>query len=201
MQLVPYKIVNKDGKPYSQVETKDGETTAFSPEEISAIVLTKMKATAEAFLGKIITDACEDLNQRILEYLIKLIKNKYRKDISKDSRALAKLRIEAERVKRAFSSQQQVVVELFDDLSEPLTFEELNDLLTGLVKKAMTTDARLEKHQIDDILLVGESINIPKVQHLRDYFNGKVEPKKSVNLDEAVAIGVAVAGDLLIGAL
>lgn len=57
MKLVPYKIVNKDNKPYIQVMIKDGETKVFSPEEISAMVLTKMKETAEAFLGKKIKDA------------------------------------------------------------------------------------------------------------------------------------------------
>ena len=57
MKLVPYKIVNKDGKPYIQVKIKDGETKVFSPEEISAMILTKMKETAEAFLGKKINDA------------------------------------------------------------------------------------------------------------------------------------------------
>lgn len=57
MKLVPYKIVNKDGKPYIQVKIKDGEMKVFSPEEISAMVLVKMKETAEAFLGKKIKDA------------------------------------------------------------------------------------------------------------------------------------------------
>ena len=57
MKLVPYNIVNKDGKPYIQVKIKDGETKVFSPEEISAMILTKMKETAEAFLGKKINDA------------------------------------------------------------------------------------------------------------------------------------------------
>lgn len=57
MKLVPYKIVNKDGKPYIQVKIKDGETKVFSPEEISAMILTKMKETAEAYLGKKIKDA------------------------------------------------------------------------------------------------------------------------------------------------
>lgn len=57
MKLVPFKIVNKDGKPYLQVKMKDGETKVFSPEEISAMVLTKMKETAEEFLGKKIKDA------------------------------------------------------------------------------------------------------------------------------------------------
>ncbi|CAK8575653.1 unnamed protein product [Lathyrus sativus] len=56
MKLVPYKIVNKDGKPYIQVKMKDGETKVFSPEEVSAMILTKMKETAEAFLGKTICD-------------------------------------------------------------------------------------------------------------------------------------------------
>nr|TKR79205.1 BiP isoform A family protein [Populus alba] len=57
MKLFPYKIVNKDGKPYIEVKIKDGETKVFSPEEISAMVITKMKETAEAFLGKKIKDA------------------------------------------------------------------------------------------------------------------------------------------------
>ncbi|GAU11828.1 hypothetical protein TSUD_75800 [Trifolium subterraneum] len=57
MKLVPYKIVNRDGKPYIQVKVKDGETKVFSPEEISAMILGKMKETAEAFLGKTIRDA------------------------------------------------------------------------------------------------------------------------------------------------
>jgi endoplasmic reticulum chaperone BiP len=57
MKLVPYKIVNRDGKPYIQVRVKDGETKVFSPEEISAMILGKMKETAEGFLGKTIRDA------------------------------------------------------------------------------------------------------------------------------------------------
>ncbi|XP_026378945.1 luminal-binding protein 4-like [Papaver somniferum] len=50
MKLLPYKIVNKEGKPYVEVKLKDGETKVFSPEEISVMILTKMKETAEAFL-------------------------------------------------------------------------------------------------------------------------------------------------------
>lgn len=57
MKLVPYKLVNKDGKPYIEVKIKDGEKKVFSPEEISAMILTKMKETAEAYLGKTIKDA------------------------------------------------------------------------------------------------------------------------------------------------
>ncbi|KAL5657072.1 hypothetical protein ACJX0J_030235, partial [Zea mays] len=148
----------------------------------------------------------EDFDQRIMEYFIKLIKKKY----SKDNRALGKLRREAKRAKRALSNQHQVRVEiesLFDgtDFSEPLTrarFEELNNDLfrktMGPVKKAME-DAGLEKSQIHEIVLVGGSTRIPKVQQLlKDYFNGK-EPNKGVNPDEAVAFGAAVQGSILSG--
>lgn len=154
--------------------------------------------------------AGEDFDQRIMEYFIKLIKKKHGKDISKDNRALGKLRREAERAKRALSSQHQIRVEiesLFDgiDLSEPLTrarFEELNNDLfrktMGPVKKALE-DAGLDKSQIDEIVLVGGSTRIPKVQQLlKDYFDGK-EPNKGVNPDEAVAYGAAVQGSILSG--
>lgn len=152
--------------------------------------------------------AGEDFDQRIMEYFIKLINKKYNKDISKDNRALGKLRKEAERAKRALSNQHQVRLEiesLFDgvDFSEPLTrarFEELNiDLFRktmGPVKRAMQ-DASLEKHQIDEIVLVGGSTRIPKVQQLlSDYFDGK-ELSKGVNPDEAVAFGATVQAGIL----
>lgn len=295
MKLLPYKIVNRDGKPYVQV-VKNGENKVFSPEEISAMVLTKMKETAEAYLGKEIKDAVitvpayfndaqrqatkdagtiaglnvvriineptaaamaygldkkgeeknilvfdlgggtfdvsiltidngvfevlstngdthlggEDFDQRIMEYFIKLIKKKHGKDISKDNRAMSKLRRESERAKRALSNQHQVRVEiesLFDgmDFSEPLTrarFEELNNDLfkktMGPVKKALS-DAGLGKQQIDEIVLVGGSTRIPKIQQLlKEYFDGK-EPNKGVNPDEAVAFGAAVQGGIISG--
>ncbi|KAL3728305.1 hypothetical protein ACJRO7_032971 [Eucalyptus globulus] len=295
IKYLPYKVVNKDGKPYIQVKVK-GETKVFSPEEISAMILGKMKETAEAFLGKKIKDAVitvpayfndaqrqatkdagiiaglnvariineptaaaiaygldkkggeknilvfdlgggtfdvsiltidngvfevlatsgnthlggEDFDHRVMDYFIKLIKKKYNKDISKDNKALGKLRKECERAKRALSSQHQVRVEiesLFDgvDFSEPLTrarFEELNmDLFKktmGPVKKAME-DAGLKKTDIHEIVLVGGSTRIPKVQQLlKDYFDGK-EPNKGVNPDEAVAYGAAVQGGILSG--
>ncbi|KAK9054307.1 hypothetical protein SSX86_025385 [Deinandra increscens subsp. villosa] len=285
MKVAPYKIVKKDRKPCIRIEFKDGESKVFSPEEISAMILTKTKETAEAFIGKKITDAVvpvpsyfgdeqrqaildacliaglndvtiidehmavayayglhdeeepvknilvvdvgdggtldvsvleteyglldylaknhlggEDYNQRIMEHFIKLIKNKYGKDVSKDNRALVKLSIEAERTKRALSRRHEVCVELFEHVFQTVTFEELNnDLIMGLVKKAIEEAPRLEKHQIDDIIVVGGSSNVPKVQKLlRDYFDGKLEPKMIVNPAEAVAIGAAVAGHLVI---
>merc|ERR1739848_766184 len=132
----------------------------------------------------------------------------YDKDVSKDNRALQKLRRESERAKRALSSQAQVSVEiesLIDgiDISEPLSrarFEELNsDLFKKTlkpVKKAME-DAGLEKDEIDDIVLVGGSTRIPKVQSLlKDYFDGK-EPSRGINPDEAVAYGAVVQACIL----
>ncbi|CAI0399609.1 unnamed protein product, partial [Linum tenue] len=152
----------------------------------------------------------EDFDHRVMDYFIKLIQRKYGKDISKDNKALGKLRRECERAKRALSSQHQVRVEiesLFDgvDFSEPLTrarFEEMNmDLFKKTlrpVKKAME-DARLKKSEIDEIVLVGGSTRIPKVRELlKEMFDGK-EPNQGVNPDEAVAYGAAVQGGNLGG--
>jgi endoplasmic reticulum chaperone BiP len=109
---------------------------------------------------------CEDFDQRVMDHFILFVKRKHGKDISKDGRALGKLRRECERAKRALSSQHQVRVEveaLFDsvDFSETLTrakFEELNmDLFKktpgGPVRKAIA-DARLKKSDIDEVVLV-----------------------------------------------
>merc|ERR1719314_1805 len=152
----------------------------------------------------------EDFDQRIMDYFMKLIKRKYSKDVSKDPRARQKLRREAERAKRALSSQHQVRVEIEGlaegvDLSEPLTrarFEELNNDLfkktLSPVKKAME-DASFKKSDIQELVLVGGSTRIPKVQQLlKDFFNGK-EPNKGINPDEAVAYGAAVQGGILSG--
>merc|ERR1712205_382 len=152
----------------------------------------------------------EDFDQRIMEYFIKLIKRKHSKDVSNDKKAVQKLRREAERAKRVLSNQHQVRVEiegLYDgiDFSEPLTrarFEELNNDLfrktMGPVKKALE-DADFKKTDIDELVLVGGSTRIPKVQELlKEYFDGK-EPNKGVNPDEAVAYGAAVQGGILSG--
>ncbi|KAK3041969.1 hypothetical protein RJ639_002277 [Escallonia herrerae] len=212
--------------PYIEAKTKDAEFKVFSPEEISAKILGKMKETA-VLLGKESQSRghhCtrfrsasgdthlggEDFDHRVMDYFIKLIKRKYNKDISKANKAPGKLRKECERAKRALSNQHQVRVEieaLFEgiDFSEPLTrarFEELNmDLFRktmGPVKKAME-DAGFKKTDIKEVVLVGGSTRIPKVQQLlKDYFNGK-EPSKGVNPDEAVACGATVQGGILSG--
>merc|ERR1711865_535321 len=152
----------------------------------------------------------EDFDQRVMQYFIKMMKKKSDVDITKDKRALQKLRKEVERVKRALSSQQQARLEIEDladgfDLSETLTrarFEELNN---DLFKKTMgpvgrvMDDADLEKSEVDEIVMVGGSTRIPKVQQLiSEYFGGK-EPSKGINPDEAVAYGAAVQGGILSG--
>ena len=152
----------------------------------------------------------EDFDQRIMQYFIKIMKKKSNVDITGDKRALQKLRKEVERVKRALSSQQQARLEIEDlakgfDLSETLTrarFEELNiDLFKktlGPVQRVLD-DADMAKTEVDEIVLVGGSTRIPKVQQLiSEYFGGK-EPSKGINPDEAVAYGAAVQGGILSG--
>ena len=294
-KLVPYKIVSDKDKPVVNVMI-DGTSSNFAPEEISAMILQKMRSTAEEFLGKSVKNAVvtvpayfndaqrqatkdagtiaglkveriineptaaaiaygmdkkggeanvlvfdlgggtfdvtlltidngvfevlatngdthlggEDFDQRVMSYFIKMMKRKSDVDISKDKRALQKLRKEVERVKRALSSQQQARLEIEDlaegfDLSETLTrarFEELNaDLFKktlGPVGKVLD-DADVSKSEVDDVVLVGGSTRIPKVQSLiSDYFGGK-EPSKGINPDEAVAFGAAVQGGILSG--
>jgi len=296
-KLLPFEIINKDEKPYIQVELGDAkEVKTFAPEEISAMVLTKMRATAETFLGKEIKHAVvtvpayfndaqrqatkdagtisgmsvqriineptaaaiaygmdkkggeknilvfdlgggtfdvtlltidngvfevlatngdthlggEDFDQRTMAYFMKMIKKKDGGDVLSDKRAVQKLRREVERVKRALSNQHQARLEieaLYDgnDFSETLTrarFEELNlDLFKktlGPVAKVME-DGDLAKSDIDELVLVGGSTRIPKVQALlKDYFGGK-EPSRGINPDEAVAYGAAVQGGILSG--
>ena len=294
-KLVPYDIVSDKDKPMIEV-TVDGKKSQFAPEEVSAMILQKMRSTAETFLGKSIKHAVvtvpayfndaqrqatkdagtiagmkveriineptaaaiaygmdktggesnvlvfdlgggtfdvtlltidngvfevlatngdthlggEDFDQRVMQYFIKMMKKKSDVDITGDKRALQKLRKEVERVKRALSSQQQARLEIEDladgfDLSETLTrarFEELNNDLfkktMGPVARVME-DADLSKSEIDEIVLVGGSTRIPKVQALiSEYFGGK-EPSKGINPDEAVAYGAAVQGGILSG--
>jgi len=139
-----------------------------------------------------------------------MLKKRDNTNIENDKRALQKLRREVERVKRTLSSQHQARLEIEGlmegiDFSETLTrarFEELNlDLFKktlGPVQKVME-DADLSKSEVDEIVLVGGSTRIPKVQTLlKDYFDGK-EPSRGVNPDEAVAYGAAVQGGILSG--
>merc|ERR1711871_345104 len=152
----------------------------------------------------------EDFDQRVMQHFIKIFNKKHSKDMTKDKRSLQKLRREVEKAKRALSSTLQALVEieaLFDglDLSETLTrarFEEINQDLfkntLGPVKQVLE-DSGLKKNQIDEIVLVGGSTRIPKIQQLiKDFFNGK-EPNRGINPDEAVAYGAAVQAGILSG--
>ena len=152
----------------------------------------------------------EDFDQRVLDYYIKLIRSKHNKDISKDKKAIQKLKREVEKGKRALSVLPQTTIEvdnLFDgeDFSETLTRAKFEELNSDLFKKTLTPvklaleDANLKKHEIDEIVFVGGSTRIPKIQNLvKDYFNGK-EANRGINPDEAVAYGAAVQGGVLCG--
>lgn len=152
----------------------------------------------------------EDFDQRVMEHFIKLFKKKHDKDLRKDARAVQKLRREVEKAKRALSSQHQTKIEIesiYDgiDFSETLTrakFEELNmDLFRSTMKpvQKVMEDADMKKTDIHEVVLVGGSTRIPKVQQLvKDYFDGK-EPSRGINPDEAVAYGAAVQAGVLGG--
>lgn len=295
MKTFPFTVVNKNGKPMIEIKVKE-ETKLFSPEEVSAMILSNMKETAEAFLGQKVNKAVitvpayfndaqrqatrdagticglevvrmineptaaaiaygldkktqeanilvfdlgggtfdvsvlsiddgvfevlatngdthlggEDFDQRVLSYFLKEIKKKYNVDISKDNSALAKLRREIEKAKRALSSTHQVKLEiesLFEgvDFSETLTRARFEELNSDLFKKTLAPlaqvlkDAGLKKTDIDQIVLVGGSTRIPKIQQmLKDYFGGK-ELNRGINPDEAVAYGAAVQGGIMSG--
>lgn len=151
-----------------------------------------------------------DFDQRIVEHMLAVFKRKTGKDASKDKRAVQRLRREAERVKRALSNSHQDRIELenfFDgqDFSAPLTRARFEELCMDLFKKCLEPirqvleDKKMRKEEVDDVVLVGGSTRIPRVQQLiKDFFNGK-ELNKGINPDEAVAFGAAVQAGLLTG--
>ncbi|SCQ16167.1 heat shock protein 70, putative [Plasmodium ovale] len=292
--LLPYEIVNNEGKPNIRVQIKDKNTT-FAPEQISAMVLEKMKEIAQSFLGKPVKNAVvtvpayfndaqrqatkdagtiaglnivriineptaaalaygldkkeetsilvydlgggtfdvsilvidngvfevyatagnthlggEDFDQRVMDYFIKIFKKKTNIDLRSDKRAIQKLRKEVEIAKRNLSVVHSTQIEIEDiveghSFSETLTrakFEELNDDLfreTLEPVKKVLDDAKYEKSKIDEIVLVGGSTRIPKIQQIiKDFFNGK-EPNRGINPDEAVAYGAAIQAGIILG--
>merc|ERR1711871_1343438 len=294
-KLWPYKIVAKGDKPVIQVDYK-GETKQFMPEEISSMVLTKMKDTAAAFVGKDIKDVVitvpayfndsqrqatkdagaiaglnvmriineptaaaiaygldkkgdeknvlifdlgggtfdvslltieegifevkatagdthlggEDFDNRMVDYFLQDFKRRFRKDMSKNQRALRRLRTACERAKRTLSSSTQDHIEidaLFEgiDFNSTITRARFEDLNMDYFRKCMEPiekvirDAKLSKGAVHEIVLVGGSTRIPKIQTLlSEFFNGK-EPCKSINPDEAVAYGATVQAAILSG--
>lgn len=292
----PFLVVDKGGKPFIQVEYK-GDTKDFRPEELSAMILVKMKQIAEGFLNETVTKACitvpayfsdaqrqatkdagniagldvlriineptaaaiaygldnvkngeqtilvfdlgggtfdvsllsiddgvfevkatsgdthlggEDFDTRMLQHFMTEFKRKHKKDLSSSAKSLNRLRSACEKAKRTLSSSSQASIEidsLFDGIDFTSTisrakFEELNqDLFSKCMQPVETVlkDAQMSKSQIDQIVLVGGSSRIPKVQELlSQFFNGK-QLNNTVNVDEAVAYGAAVQAALLSG--
>ena len=293
----PFKVFPKSGDvPCIEVEYKN-ETKQFLPEEISSMILIKMKEIAESYLGDAVSDAVitvpayfndaqrtatkdagaiaglnvlriineptaaaiaygldkqsseernvlifdlgggtfdvslltiedgifevkatagdthlggEDFDNRLVSHFVKEFKRKHKHDITDNARSMRRLRTACERAKRTLSSATQTSIELESlyegvDYFGSLTrarFEELcMDLFRGTMDpvEKVLKDAKMSKGQVHDVVLVGGSTRIPKVQQLlTDYFNGK-EPSKAINPDEAVAYGAAVQAAILTG--
>jgi len=165
----------------------------------------EVKATAgDTHLGG------EDFDNRMVDHFVDEFKKKNKKDISTNQRALRRLRTACERAKRTLSSSTQAHLEidsLFEgiDFNAVITRARFEDLNMGCFKKCMEPvekvlrDSKLSKNQVHEIVLVGGSTRIPKVQSmLMDFFNGK-ELNKSINPDEAVAFGATVQAAILSG--
>ena len=292
-----YKVIpGTADKPMIEVDF-NGETKQFAAEEISSMVLTKMKDIAESYLGKKVTDAVvtvpayfndsqrqatkdaatiaglnclriineptaaaiaygldknkdddtnvlifdlgggtfdvsllnieggifevkatagdthlggEDFDSRLLRHFSEEFKRKHKKDISGNPRALRRLRTACERAKRTLSSTAQTTIEidsLYDgvDFYTSITRARFEELCMDLFRKCMEPvektlrDSKIDKSKVDEIVLVGGSTRIPKIQQmLSDYFNGK-ELNKTINPDEAVAYGATVQAAILTG--
>jgi len=297
MKHWPFRVVSDSGKPKIEVNYK-GERKTFAPEEVSSMVLLKMKETAEAFLGMKVTDAVvtvpayfndsqrqatkdagtiaglnvlriineptaaalaygldrnlkgernvlifdlgggtfdvsiltidegsmfevrstagdthlggEDFDNRMVTHFCEEFKRKHKKDLQANARGLRRLRTACERAKRTLSSSTEASVEI-DSLHEGIDFyskitrARFEELCADLFRKTLEPvekalrDAKLDKSKIHDVVLVGGSTRIPKVQKLlQDFMNGK-ELNKSINPDEAVAYGAAVQAAVLTG--
>jgi len=201
---IAYGIDKKEGEKNILVFDLGGGTFDVSLLTIDNGVFEVVATNGDTHLGG------EDFDHRVMEHFIKLYKKKKGKDIRTDKRAVQKLRREVEKAKRSLSSQHQARIEVEslidgEDFSETITrarFEELNmDLFKSTMKPVenVMKDADMKKSEIDEIVLVGGSTRIPKVQQLvKNFFDGK-EPSKGINPDEAVAYGAAIQGGVLSG--
>lgn len=169
-----------------------------------------MKAVEVWIKSHTITKMGEDLDNRLVNHFIQEFKRKHKHDITGNARAVRRLRTACERAKRTLSSTAQTTIEL-DSLYEGVDFNtnitraRFEELCMDLFKQSIDTvekvliDSGLSKSDIQDVVLVGGTTRIPKVQSmLSDFFNGK-ELCKSVNPDEAVAFGAAVQAAILSG--
>ncbi|KAJ6497844.1 heat shock protein 70 family [Mycena sanguinolenta] len=196
--------LGKDG-PESRVLVYDlgGGTFDVSLLSIEDGVFEVLATAGDTHLGG------EDFDNRVMDHLIKSYKKKTGTDVTGNARALGKLKREVEKAKRTLSNQQstRIEIESFEngnDFLETLTRAKFEELTIDLFRQTMKPvervlkDANIKKEDVDEIVLVGGSTRIPKVQELlREYF-GK-EPSKGINPDEAVAYGAAVQGGILSG--
>merc|ERR1711970_932034 len=201
---IAYGMDKKEGEKNVLVFDLGGGTFDVSLLTIDNGVFEVVATNGDTHLGG------EDFDQRVMEHFIKVFNKKSGKDMSKDKRSLQKLRKEVEKTKRALSSTHQARLEieaLFDgeDFSESLTRARFEELCGDLFKKTLgpvknvMDDSGLKKTQVDEVVFVGGSTRIPKVQALmKDFFNGK-EPNRGINPDEAVAYGAAVQAGILSG--
>merc|ERR1719412_1754109 len=201
---IAYGMDKKEGEKNVLVFDLGGGTFDVSLLTIDNGVFEVVSTNGDTHLGG------EDFDQRTMDYFMKLYKKKKGKNIKNDNRALQKLRREVEKAKRTLSTafQAKVEIESFydgEDFSETLSrakFEELNlELFKSTLKpvKKVLEDAGMKKSEIHEIVLVGGSTRIPKVQSLvKEYFDRK-EPSRGINPDEAVAYGAAVQAGVLSG--
>lgn len=201
---IAYGLDRKDGERQIIVYDLGGGTFDVSLLSIDQGVFEVLATAGDTHLGG------EDFDQRIISHFTKLFNKKHSVDITKDLKTMGKLKREVEKAKRILSSQMSVRIEIEafhqgKDFSETLTrakFEELNlDLFKKTLKPVenVLKDGKINKDEVDDIVLVGGSTRIPKVQELlEEYFKGK-KASKGINPDEAVAYGAAVQGGVLSG--
>merc|ERR1712054_34515 len=165
----------------------------------------EVKATAgDTHLGG------EDFNNRMVDYFLQEFKRKFKKDMKDNQRALRRLRTACERAKRTLSSSTQAHIEidsLFEgiDFNSTITRARFEDLNMDYFRKCMEPvekvlrDSKLSKSQVNEVVLVGGSTRIPKIQSMLSEFFGGKEPCKSINPDEAVAYGATVQAAILSG--
>jgi heat shock protein 5 len=202
---IAYGLDKRDGERKVLVFDLGGGTFDVSLLSIDGGVFEVEATNGDTHLGG------EDFDNRIIDHLVKVAKKKHGKDLANNQQALARLRKAAESAKRRLSSQPEARIEVDNlvegfDFSERITrgkFEELcMDLFKGTLEpvKAVLADAKVEKDEIDEVVLVGGSTRVPKIQSLiQEFFNGK-EPNRGINPDEAIAYGAAVQAAVLSGA-
>ncbi|KAG1777863.1 heat shock protein 70 family [Suillus placidus] len=200
---IAYGLNKKGGESQIIVYDLGGGTFDVSLLSIDDGVFEVLATAGDTHLGG------EDFDNRVIDYMVKQYKKKTGTDVTSNLRAMGKLKREVEKAKRTLSSQQstRIEIESFEDgndFSETLTrakFEELNmDLFRKTMKpvEQVLKDAKVNKENIDEVVLVGGSTRIPKVQQLLKEYFGK-EASKGINPDEAVAYGAAVQGGILSG--